>query len=122
MTFAELKDKWMYRVADTVSIINRNGEEYNLYEVPYEDLLNAYVAGARLHEGRLEVMVDLDYSLMFKVENGKTLYISGFDEQLDPLHTEDENKAFKFYSLKEAEAMQYYDYGYGIDTRVAKTA
>ena len=58
----------------------------------------------------------MSYSLVFKYEKMKRVYVSGTDEFGYPLHTDDESKAWKFYDINTA--MSYYNLGYGIITKI----
>lgn len=120
MTFAELKENKIYTMADTVLFINQNRERIDIEKIDSDDLLEAHVVDVHFHESDLgvvlQVMLGLDYSLVFKMQNGVKLYISGFNEDGSVLHHADEKEAFKFYNI--CDAMKYYDLGCGIDTRV----
>lgn len=120
MTFGELKETRIFKMAHSVRLVNTAGEDYDLYRIPCKDLLDGGVVGQHLSNGHLSVTISLEYSLVFKVEKGKNLYIAGFvDNHGTPSYTEDETKAYRFYNLNQA--MRYYDLGYGIVTKVPKS-
>lgn len=120
MTFGELKETRIFKMAHSVRLVNTAGEDYDLYRIPCKDLLDGGVVGQHLSNGHLSVTIALEYSLAFKIENGKNLYIAGFvDNHGTPSYTYDETEAYRFYNLKQA--MRYYDLGYGIITKVPKS-
>ena len=117
MTFRELKETRVFKMAHSVRLKNTEGEDYDLYKIPAKDLLDAGVVGQHLNNGHSSVTIALEYSLVFKIEKGKNLYIAGFvDNHGTPSYTYDETEAYRFYNLNQA--MRYYDLGYGIVTTV----
>lgn len=59
----------------------------------------------------------MEYSIMYKIQNGIRWYICGIDEHGHPLHTETEEKACKFFSRDKAAG--YQNMGYTAETRMS---
>ena len=57
----------------------------------------------------------MNYWIVFKIDNGRFLYISGTDEYGYPEHTEVEAEAWKFKDFNTA--MSYFGLGYGISKK-----
>ena len=58
----------------------------------------------------------MEYSLVYKTLKNMKFYVSGFDGFGQPMHSTKESDAYRFYDL--LEALKYYNFGYGIETRV----
>ena len=56
-----------------------------------------------------------DYWLVFKIKNGRYIYVSGTDEYGYPTHTEIVSEAWKFYNFDTA--MSYFNLGYAVVKR-----
>ena len=54
----------------------------------------------------------MNYWLVFKINKGKFIYVSGTDEYGYPIHTEIESEAFKFYDFNTA--MSFFGLWYSI--------
>ena len=54
----------------------------------------------------------MNYWLVFKINKGKFIYVSGTDEYGYPIHTEIESEAFKIYDFNTA--MSFFGLGYSI--------
>lgn len=57
----------------------------------------------------------MNYWVVFKIKNGRFLYISNTDENGYPEHTEIASEAFKFYDFNVA--MSYFNLGYTVAKR-----
>ena len=57
----------------------------------------------------------MEYWLVYKPNHGMRDYICGEDENGSLIHTDNEAKAFRFYSF--AHAMNYFNLGYAITKR-----
>ena len=57
----------------------------------------------------------MNYWVVFKIKNGKFIYVSGTDEYGNPTHTEIVSEAWKFYDFNIA--MSYFNLGYAISKR-----
>lgn len=57
----------------------------------------------------------MNYWVVFKIKNGRFIYVSGINEYGNPTHTEIVSEAWKFYNFHIA--MSYFNLGYTISKR-----
>ena len=57
----------------------------------------------------------MNYWIVYKIKNGRFLYLKDTDEYGNPNHTEIESEAWKFYNFNTA--MSFFNFGYAIEKK-----